>query len=217
MNLLNEFLAWLGAPATRPALFSALVLFIAMLASGILAAFIARRALRGIVEQRDREGKIAVIAAVIDAAAEASVWNSLTPQEQVLSDRAVAQTELLMRLLPIRGADVAASWASHELRELKRRSATFGYQLEPAVEEFRDRLIEWQKRPHGARRGFLADLNQWKLVQRTPESALQDNQDTWVAVQHHERFSATHLEGIRPTTTETAPAATEKLTVSPRL
>src|SRR5690606_17050946 len=118
---------------------------------------------------RDRELKASAIGALVDAAEQASVWHSLTPQEQVLSDRATAQADIQLRLLPLRGADVAANWTSYALREMKRNSAAFGYQVEPAVVEFRDQLVEWQHHPARMRKFFQADLDRWAEESRSQE------------------------------------------------
>ena len=104
-----------------------------------------------------------------DAAAGQAGVPASPHQEQVLADRAVGQADILVRLLPIRGSDVAANWAAHQLHELKRASATFGYQLDPAVVEFRDRLIEWQRRPSRTRKQFQNDLVRWRSQRQEPE------------------------------------------------
>ena len=95
-----------------------------------------------------------------------------------------------MRLLPIRGSDVAANWAAHQLHELKRASATFGYQLDPAVVEFRDRLLEWQRHPSRTRKQFQNDLVRWRSQRQEPEQVAVEEQDAWVAEQHHERYQS---------------------------
>lgn len=107
-----------------------------------------------------------------------------------MSDRAVGQADILVRLLPIKGAGAAANWASHQLAEMKRNSATFGYQLDPAIAEFRDRLIEWQNKPGRARRIFQNDLERWRYESAAPEQSLVQEQDSWVAQQHHEKYAA---------------------------
>src|SRR6478735_11996762 len=188
MQWWNDLISWLTSSAARPTVYAGIVLFVAVLAAGLLAAWIASAAIRRVVAQRDREAKTAAIAALVDAATEASVWNSLTPQEQVLADRTVGQADILVRLLPIRGSDVAANWAAHQLHELKRSSATFGYQLEPAVADFRDRLLEWQRHPGRAKKQFQNDLAGWRAEGARPEQALAAEQDSWVAEQHHERY-----------------------------
>jgi hypothetical protein len=188
MQWLNDLVSWLGSSAARPAIFAGVVLFVAVVVAGLLAAWIAGAALKRVVAQRDRELKSAAIAALVDAATEASVWNSLTPQEQVLADRAVGQADIHVRLLPIRGSDVAANWAAHQLHELKRASATFGYQLDPAVADFRERLLEWQRHPGRTRRQFQNDLDRWNSERAKPEQTLVSEQDNWVAEQHHDRY-----------------------------
>ena len=191
MQWWNDLISWLTSSDAQPTVFAAIVLFVAVLAAGLLAAWIASAAVRRVVAQRDREVKTAAIAALIDAATEASVWNSLTPQEQVLSDRAVGQADILVRLLPVKGSDVAANWAGHQLHELKRASATFGYQLDPAVVEFRDRMLEWQRHPSRTRRQFQNDLLRWRTQRQEPEQVELAAQDAWVAEQHHDRYRQT--------------------------
>ncbi|MET1015432.1 MAG: hypothetical protein ABWX76_01355 [Leifsonia flava] len=188
MQWITDFFNWLFSDDARPTLFAAGVLVVAMVLSALLAAWVARAAVRSLIDQRDREVKATAIAALIDAATESSVWNSLTPQEQVLADRAVGEADIRVRMLPIRGAAVAANWAAHQLHEMKRASATFGYELEPAVVEFRDRLVDWQKRPARARKLFQTDLERWKVMNTAAEKALLAEQDAWVAEQHHQQF-----------------------------
>ncbi|GAA1773634.1 hypothetical protein [Agromyces lapidis] len=189
MQWWNDLISWLTSSESQTAVFTAVVIFVSVLAAGLLAAWISSAAVKRVVAQRDREAKTAAIAALVDAATEASVWNSLTPQEQVLADRTVGQADILVRLLPIRGSDVAANWASHQLHELKRASATFGYQLDPAVVEFRDRLLEWQRHPSRTKRQFQNDLARWRTQRdETPEQTTIDEQEAWVAQQHHDRY-----------------------------
>lgn len=205
MQWITDFFNWLFSDDARPTLFAAGVLVVAMVLSALLAAWIARAAVRSLIEQRDREVKATAVAALIDAATESSVWNSLTPQEQVLADRAVGEADIRVRMLPIRGAAVAANWAAHQLHEMKRASATFGYELEPAVVEFRDRLVDWQKRPARARKLFQTDLDRWKVMNTAAEKALLAEQDAWVAEQHHQQFDP--APATTPYTPAVVPAA----------
>jgi len=202
MQWWNDFVDWLTSSDARPVLFSAAVIFIAIIVAGLLSAWIAKGAIRGLLSRTDREQKASAIAALVDAATEASVWNSLTPQEQVLSDRAVGQADILVRLLPIKGAGIAANWANHQLAEMKRNSATFGYQLDPAIAEFRDRLMEWQNKPSRARRIFQNDLERWRFETAAPEQSVVAEQDAWVARQHHEQYASA----------STMPTVTQKIT-----
>jgi hypothetical protein len=189
MTWWNSFVSWLTAASNQTVVNTAVVFIVAILIAGVLTALIGRGAIKQLLVQHDRELKAAAIGALIDAATEASVWNSLTPQEQVMADRSVGQADIQVRLLPIRGAGVAADWASHQLNELKRTSATFGYQLEPALLEFRDRLIEWQDKPRRTRKVFQSDLDRWKTQNSSSESSLLAQQDAWAAQQHHDQFN----------------------------
>ena len=191
MEWWNNFVAWFTDVSTQPMIFTAVVFIGAIIIASVLAALISRGAIKRLITQRDREIKVAAIATLVDAATEASVWNSLTPQEQVMSDRAVAQADIQVRLLPIRGSGIAANWAAHELYELKRTSATFGYQLEPALVEFRDRLNEWQNKPARVRKIFQGDLDRWKLQNSSTEKSLLAEQEAWVAQQHHDQYNPT--------------------------
>jgi hypothetical protein len=206
MQWLNDFSDWFFSSSAQPVVFAAAVIAIAMIVSGLLAAWIARGATNRLIAQRDAEIKAAAIIALVDASTEASVWNSLTPQEQVLSDRAVGQADIQIRMLPIRGSAVAADWAAHQLHELKRASATFGYQLDPAVAEFRDRLVEWQNKPGRTRKVFASDLERWKLSSSENERTLLAEQDAWVAQQHQAQFTTPLLPPA-----PTAPVDTQKL------
>ncbi|MFB2582171.1 hypothetical protein ACEXQD_13055 [Herbiconiux sp. P15] len=189
MEWWNDFIEWLSSAEGEAIVSNIVVPVLAIIVAGLLAAWIASGSVKRLLAKHDRELKISAIAALIDAAEQASVWNSLTPQEQILADRATGQADIQVRLLPIKGADVAANWAAHALAEMKRNSATFGYQVEPAVFEFRDRLVEWQQKPGRAKRVFQADLERWAAEDESSERELLAQQDAWVAQQHHNQHS----------------------------
>ncbi|WP_440709677.1 hypothetical protein [Herbiconiux sp. YIM B11900] len=189
MEWWNGFVRWLESSSGEYVVASIVLPALAIIVAGLLAAWIARSAVKSLLAKHDRELKISAIASLIDAAEQASVWNSLTPQEQILADRATGQADIQVRLLPIKGADVAANWAAHALAEMKRNSATFGYQVEPAVFEFRDRLIEWQQKPGRAKRVFQSDLERWAAEDASTERELLAQQDAWVAQQHHAQYA----------------------------
>ena len=67
MQWWNDFVAWLLSDAARPWLFTAVVLFAAVVAAGLLSAWIARRAVRGLIRQRDRELRNSAVAEKIEA------------------------------------------------------------------------------------------------------------------------------------------------------
>ena len=208
MQWLNDAINWLTSSDARPTVYAGIVLFVAVLAAGLLAAWIGSASVRRIVAQRDREAKAAAIAALVDAATEASVWNSLTPQERVLADRALSQADITVRLLPLRGSDVAANWAAHQLYALKRASAKFGYQLDPAVVEFRDRLLAWQRHPSRTRKLFQNDLVRWRTQRQEPEQVAPKSADESVPVQPRDRYQSAATLNPAARTTDTAPTPT---------
>jgi hypothetical protein len=205
MEWWNAFVRWLTSPDGEFVVSDIVLPAAAIIVAGLLAAWIAHGSVKRLLAKHDRELKISAIASLIDAAEQASVWNSLTPQEQILSDRATGQADIQVRLLPIKGADVAANWAAHALAEMKRESATFGYQVEPAVFEFRDRLIEWQQRPGRAKRVFQSDLERWAAEDASTQRELLAQQDAWVAQQHHNQYSGTETVATPAATAAPAP------------
>src|SRR5205823_2582217 len=109
---------------------------------------------------------------LVDAARQASAWDASSPAERTLADRAAAEADVQLRLLPLGGSAVAADWAAHRMRELKRASATFSLQLEGPLTEFRDRLVEWHRRPRTARKGFESDLARWRAEEEAEQKRL---------------------------------------------
>ena len=136
MQWWNDFVDWLTSPARSPVIFNAVVLAVAVIISGLLAAWIARGAIKGLLSRTDRQQKASAIAALVDAATEASVWNSLTPGEQVLSDRAVGQADIMVRLLPIKGSghrrELGRTPARRDEAQRQRRSATSSTRRSPS-------------------------------------------------------------------------------------
>ncbi|MBG6238330.1 hypothetical protein IWX78_001285 [Mycetocola sp. CAN_C7] len=213
MEWWNEFVAWLTATDTRPVLFTAAVVAVSILVSALIAAAVTKAAVRRLIDQRDRDLKASAIAALVDASTEAAVWNSLSPQEQAVADRSAGQADIQLRLLPVKSAAVAANWAAHQLAEMKRNSATFGFELAPAVSEFRDRLVEWQARPSRTRKVFESDLERWKFENTASEKTLLADQDAWAARQHREQFTSTEPgePAVAPAAFSRADTTTQKL------
>jgi hypothetical protein len=205
MEWWSNFLSWASTDGGAYVITSIAVPAASIIVAGLLAAWIASGSIKRLIAGRDRELKVAAIGALVDAAEQASVWNSLTPQEQVLSDRATGQADIQVRLLPIKGAILAANWSAYSLAEMKRNSATFGYQIEPAVIQFRDQLVEWQHRPGRSRRSFQADLDRWKAKSADSETTLRDQQEAWVAQQHHEQYAAPVQDAQAPVSAAPAP------------
>ncbi|NQX10082.1 hypothetical protein HQQ80_00385 [Microbacteriaceae bacterium VKM Ac-2855] len=162
MQWWNEFVTWLQTIDGHRSVFLAAVVLVAVVVGVVISGLITSGAIRRLLATQQRELKNNVIATLVDAAAEASAWESLPPAVRVQSDRASAQAETLLRLLPIKGAGVAANWAAHELEALKRGSSEAKDATTVAV--FRERLIEWRNKPGKARKKFVADLERWSYL-----------------------------------------------------
>lgn len=218
MQWLNDIQDWFLAGENQNTVLTGIILFISMILALVIGALIGSSVSKRHIRSSDEMAKAAVIAALIDAATEASVWNGLSPQEQIMSDRAVGQIDVRVRLMPVKGSAAAADWAAHQLAEMKRTSATFGYQLDPAVAEFRDRLLLWVNNPGRANKIFARDLERWAYQSVQPEAAVAANQDAWVAQQYRQEHKQDDLSSLLGETTPTAPVsavapptATEKL------
>lgn len=178
MQWWNSFVQWFTNADTLPVLFGAVVLILAIVIASVLATWASRSAIKGLVRQRDREQQAAAIATLVDAATEMSTWNSLSPQEQLLVDRAAGQADIQLRLLPVRGSALAAEWVEHQLAEIKLTSGAFGYQSDVVLHEFRDRLLEWQSKPGKTRKFFQSDLERWQSQGTRPTAHLGE-QEEW--------------------------------------
>lgn len=196
MQWLNNIQNWFLASENQNTILTGIILFISMILALIIGALIGSSVSKRHIRSSEDLAKAAVIAALIDAATEASVWNGLTPQEQIMSDRAVGQIDVRVRLMPVKGSAAAADWAAHQLSEMKRTSATFGYQLDPAVAEFRDRLLQWVNNPGRANKIFARDLERWAFQSVQPEAAAVASQDAWVAQQYSEEHQSDGLASL---------------------
>lgn len=185
----NDVVDWVSSSAGERILLGAVIPFIAIVIGAIVASLIARGGIKRLLRSRDREAKAAAVAMLVDAARQASTWNSLTPQEQAIADRTASTADITLRLLPIAGAATAANWAGHEIRQFKRASATYSVQFDGPLAEFRDRLLDWQQHPRRARKIFEGDLSRWDSELTREDRDLQAQQDAWVAQQHQERFA----------------------------
>lgn len=199
MEWLSDFLDWLVTDRGQESVRIGFLFLLALLIGAVLAGWITRIGIRGILRRYDRTLRDSAVLALIDAATEASVWNSLSPQEQVLANRTIGQADAQIRLLPLDGTNIAANWAAHQLNEMKRNSATFGYLLDPVVLAFRERLLYWCDRPNKAKRIFEADLDGWQQTSSESERKLLAEQEAWVAQQHQERHTGSPRNAPLPT------------------
>jgi hypothetical protein len=178
MQWWNEFVTWVQTAEGRQSVFVGALVLLAVIVGVIVAALVLRSAIARLIRQQEHERKNAVIATLIDAAVDASAWNVLSQSERILSDRAAAQAETHLRLLPVKGSGVAANWAAHELADLKHTSSTGGYQTQASVGEFRDRLVLWRDKPNRARKAFLADLERWRFSETSRPEATKTSGST---------------------------------------
>jgi hypothetical protein len=209
----NDMVDWATSSAGERVLLGAVIPFIAIVIGAVVAALIARGAIKRLLRDRDREAKASAVATLIDAAGQASNWNSLNPQEQAIADRTATTADIHLRLLPIAGAATAANWAGHEISQFKRASATYSVQFDGPLAEFRDRLLDWQKHPRRARKIFESDLSRWEAEMSREQGELQAQQDAWVAQQHSERYGSPTAK----TTPSPAPQAARPAAAAPTI
>jgi hypothetical protein len=177
----NNLVNWVTSDDGFRILSATVLPFLAILIAGILAAGIARSAVKRMLRQHDRQLQSSAVSALIGAGRKAAVWSSLPANEKEHVDTQASEAEVRVRLLPLSGATLAADWAVHQLREMKSNSASFSFQAEQTLEEYRDRLIEWQQQPKRAKRLFKDDLERWRFEQaQTPDAAIVRQQE-WAA------------------------------------
>lgn len=161
MQWWNDVTTWFSSDEGRALLTSVVVPFVAVLVAGLLAALVARSAVRRVLARQERDARGAAVAGLVRAARKAAVWSSLGTEERTYVDHLAQEAEVQVRLLGAPGANSAASWAEHELAGLKRHSVSFSFQAEQSLAEFRDRLLQWHARPGRAKKLFADDLDRW--------------------------------------------------------
>jgi hypothetical protein len=188
MQWWHDLVGWLQTEDGRLVLLGGVVPFVAILVAGLLAAGIARRSMTRVLVRRDLEARGAVIGLLVDVARQASTWGSSSPGERTLIERAAAEADLALRLLPAPGALRVAEWASYEIASLRRASAAFSLEFDTPLAAFRDRLLEWHRSPRRTRKAFEGDLARWRSEDAAEERRLQEQGDDWTPAA--ERFGA---------------------------
>jgi len=171
MDWWNDFVDWLGSDQGWRIISGAIVPFVAIVVAGVIAALIGRGSTKRLLTLNARETTGAAVAALITAGRRASVWSSLTPEEQRRAALLADEADTAMRLLPAHGATSAANWAEHQIDEMRKNSATFSFQAEQSLVEFRDRLLAWRDRPRRAKKLFQEDLDTWRYAPPATEKA----------------------------------------------
>ena len=152
MQWWSDFLDWIQSDAGWKIISTAVIPFVAIVVAGIIGAAIARGAIRRLIAQRDHEMRASAVAALVAAGQGAATWHSQGPDAKEHAELLASQADVAVRLLPIAGADLAADWASHELRDMRTNSVSYSYQAEQTLDEYRDRLVEWLHKPSRAKK-----------------------------------------------------------------
>ncbi len=202
MQWWNDVVDWFLSAEGRQVLLTAVLPFVAILLAGVLAALIARSAVKRLIASHDRETASAAVAALIGAGRRTAVWSSLSGAEKDRIDALATESEIRVRLLPVHGSKLAADWAAHQLLELRSNSSNFSFQSEQTLLEYRDRLLAWSERPKRAKKLFALDLEAWKY-EDTTERDLAAKQQSWIEQQER----STSQETATPRPAAASPAA----------
>jgi len=212
----NDIIDWLASDEGERVLFGAIIPFLAIIVAAIIGAAIGRGSTTRIIAQYNRDALTAAVQALVLAGRKAASWNSLSTVERVQVDHLIGEAETRIRLLPVAGAALAASWAAHQLGDMKRNSAGFSFQAQQTLAEYRDRLIAWSEKPRSAKKLFGADIERWEYETDADEQALVAEQARWESSRTGERESAAVTPGNQPpAATSAAPVAAAPAAMAP--
>jgi len=190
MQWWNDFVAWLRTDDGWAVLTGAILPFVAIIVAGVVGAILGRGATRRLVVQRDHETRAAAVAALVSAGRAASTWHSLPPASKEHSEALASAADIQVRLLPIAGADLAADWAEHQLADMRANSVNYTFQADQTLDEYRDLLVRWLRKPGKAKKLFADDLDRWKYDTSQPDPVALEQQ-RWA----EEQFTAeTHTQ-----------------------
>ena len=176
MDWLNEIQAWFISATGSKIFLDAILPFVAIVLAGIVAASIGRGSSQRVIDQHDRELTSAAVIALIVVGRKAAIWSSLGGDEKQHVDALMSDADIRVRLLPTNGSSTAADWAAHELASMKKNSASFSFQADQSLIDYRDRLLSWAAKPRRARKLFASDLEQWRYDDDSPAA-----QQNWAA------------------------------------
>ena len=218
MEIWNNFVDWLSSGSGQRIVTTVILPFLAIIVAGVIAALVARGALKRVVDLSDREDKASAINALISAARKAAVWNSLPAPEQAHIEHLIGEADIKLRLLPVAGTALAADWTSHEIKDMQKNAISFSFQAEQTLLTFRDRLIEWQAHPGRAKKLFKNDLDSWAYDSSVSEQDLVAQQQAWAAQQAEARsldaYKAPTASTRVVTPAEAEPQATQAIPVA---
>lgn len=187
----NDLVKWFNSDQGSAFVTGALVPFLAIIVGGIIVGLIARSSLRRLISQQDRQAKAAAVAALISSGRRAATWSTLSAGEKEHVDHQASEAEVRVRLLPLKGADIAADWAAHKLATMKKNSVNYSFQAEQDLAELQEGLLDWQARPGRAKKLFAQDIASWKYESGEAEDELVVKQREWAARQAAEDAAKT--------------------------
>jgi len=199
----NDLVKWFNSDQGSAFVTGALVPFLAIVVGGIIVGMIARSSLRRLISQQDRQAKAAAVAALISSGRRAAAWSTLPANEKEHVDYQASEAEVRVRLLPLKGANVAADWAAHKLATMKKNSVNYSFQAEQDLAELQEGLIGWQARPGRAKKLFAQDLASWKYETGEAEDELVVKQQEWASRQAAEESA--HSSSAATVGAHTAP------------
>lgn len=161
MQWWNDLVDWIASDDGWRILSGAVIPFVAIVLAGIIGAAIGRAGVKRLVEQRDRETRVAAVAALVTAGQNAARWHSQGADAREHAQQIAAEADIAVRLLPVTGADVAADWAKHQLEAMRVNSVNFSIPMEETLAEYQNRLVAWLRRPRRAGKLFATDLDRW--------------------------------------------------------
>lgn len=161
MQWWNDLLDWVASDDGWRIISGAVIPFVAIVVAGILAALIGRSGMKRLVAQRDRETRVAAVAALVTAGQNAARWHSQGAEAREHAQRIAAEADIAVRLLPVTGADIAADWAKHQLEAMRVNSVNFSIPMEETLAEYQNRLVAWLRKPRRAAKLFATDLDRW--------------------------------------------------------
>jgi len=201
----NDLVSWFNSDEGWTIVTGALVPFLAIIAGGFIVGMIARSSLRRLISQQDRQLKAAAVAALISSGRRAAVWSTLSASEKEHVDHQSSEAEIRVRLLPLKGASIAADWAAHKLATMKKNSVNYSFQAEQDLSDLQSGLIDWQARPGRAKKLFAQDLASWKYETGEAEDELVVKQQEWASRQATEHATTTASGSSTASGSDTAP------------
>lgn len=179
----NDIVEWFTSYAGQKAFTGVILPFVAVFVGALAAGLIARGSIKRLIAQQERRFKASAVETLIAAGRKAAVWNTLTAQEKEHVEHQVSEAEVRVRMLPSRGASLAADWAALKLAAMKRNSASYTFQAEQDVADYQDGLIAWHAKPSLANKLFAQDLAAWKYEGGAVEDNLTVKQREWAQQQ----------------------------------